>query len=128
MSGSDTNVLLGSVKGSESSKLFLTRFQSGHADIKHSEPLTLALRLLTVGTDEVVRDAGVAQPGKLCQERGFEVGFGQKGHRLSPQEAARVPPTDRATSRPQPQFNLGGVHARKHSQRRCAAVRRQTLK
>lgn len=54
MSGSDTNVLLGSgVKGSESSKLFLMRFQSCHADIKHSDPLTPASRIRLLALDFV---------------------------------------------------------------------------
>jgi len=59
------------------------RHGGGESCLEHDIVVGIALRLLAVRADDIVRGAGEAQPGKLREQGGFQLGFGQKCHRCS---------------------------------------------
>lgn len=56
----------------------------GGGETRPGDDLVLGrpLRLPAIGADDVVRGTGEAQPGKLLQQRGFQLGFGEEGHQI----------------------------------------------
>ena len=57
-----------------------SRHGGGESRLEHHLVVGPPLRLPAVGADEVVRGTGEAQRGQLRQQRGFQLGFGEKGH------------------------------------------------